>query len=479
MANWQINPPEKFDFGKPETWPKWRKRFDRFRAASGLDQKDGPNQINALIYSMGERAEDIFSTFTLTDDQAKDYNAVVGKFESHFVKKRNTIFERAKFNQRVQQPGESVESFITDLHNLVEHCAYGTLTDELIRDRLVVGLRDAKLSEKMQMNSELTLEKAIDQARLDKAVKKQQSVIRGNTTQTSNPEADEPNVEAIQKKFYKKKKQVPKPEDKKKLDESKCNRCGKIPSHPRQECSAINSTCHKCKKKGHFKSVCKSIGEVCEEEEEEFFMGSVHIDELESQDNYWNVELEFQGVPVNCKIDTGADVTVVPEHVFKKTGCKRMETNARLSGPSQQKLKVCGMFETKITYKDMTTMQKVYIVPDLKRPLLGRPAIEALNIVSFVNAVYEKDDIVKNFPKLFTGLGKLDTEYHIQLEEGAQPYAVHTARRIALPLVPKVKKELERLESLGVISKVEVPTDWCAPVVVVPKSDERVRICVD
>ena len=61
MANWQINPPEKFDFGKPEMWPKWRKRFDRFRAASGLDEKDGPNQINALIYSMGERAEDIFN----------------------------------------------------------------------------------------------------------------------------------------------------------------------------------------------------------------------------------------------------------------------------------------------------------------------------------------------------------------------------------------------------------------------------------
>ncbi|KXJ30128.1 Retrovirus-related Pol polyprotein from transposon opus [Exaiptasia diaphana] len=483
MASWQISPPEKFEFGKPELWPKWRKRFDRFRVASGLDKKDGPSQINALIYSMGERADDIFNTFTLTEEEEESYDAVVEKFQSHFVKKRNPIFERAKFNQRVQLSGESVDSFITDLHSLSEHCAYGTLTDELIRDRLVVGLRDAKLSEKLQMNSELTLAKAMDQARLDEAIKKQQSVVRGNTTQTGGPEQ---NVEFIQrKKFQKKKNPTPQVPDNKKSDESKCNRCGKSPTHPRQECPAKNATCHKCKKKGHFKSVCKFLCEVCEDgdddddDDEEFFLGSVHVDELKSEDTYWNANVKLQDLSVNCKIDTGADVTVVPEHIFKKTGCKLLKTNANLSGPNQQKLDVCGMFEANISYKEQSSMQKVYVVRGLKRPLLGRPAIEALNIVSFVNAVFEKDDVVKRYPKLFTGLGKLETAYHIELEKDAKPYALFSARRIALPQLPKVRKELERLESLGVISKVEVPTDWCAPIVVVPKQNGQVRICVD
>ena len=126
-------------------------------------------------------------------------------------------------------------------------------------------------------------------------------------------------------------------------------------------------------------------------------------------------------------------------------------TNARLSGPGQQKLDVDGMFEAQITHKDKSTMQKIYIVRDLKHPLLGKPAIEALSLISFVNVVDRKEQIVKKFSKLFDGLGKLDTEYHIELEEGAVPYAVHTARRIALPLLPKVKKELERLQTLGVI----------------------------
>ena len=49
---------------------------------------------------------------------------------------------------RVQKEGEPVDNFITDLYSLAEHCNFGTLHDELIRDRIVVGIRDKALSEK-------------------------------------------------------------------------------------------------------------------------------------------------------------------------------------------------------------------------------------------------------------------------------------------------------------------------------------------
>jgi len=45
--------------------------------------------------------------------------------------------------------------------------------------------------------------------------------------------------------------------------------------------------------------------------------------------------------------------------------------------------------------------------------------------------------------------------------------------------MPKVKEELQRMEKLGVISKVDIPTDWCAGMVLVPKPGGRIRICVD
>ena len=114
---------------------------------------------------MGEDADDIFSTLPLTAEERKVYNTVISKFERHCIIKRNVIFERAKFNQRIQQENEPVDAFITDLHTLAQHCSYGALHDEMIRDRIVVGLRDKALSEKLQLESDLTLEKAVNQAR--------------------------------------------------------------------------------------------------------------------------------------------------------------------------------------------------------------------------------------------------------------------------------------------------------------------------
>ena len=193
VANYQVPPPDKFSF-KPEDWTRWIRRLERFRKATGLDQKSGENQVNTLVYSMGEEADDIMVSFGLTADDAKQYELVKNRFESHFIIKRNIIFERAKFNLRSQQEGESVETFITDLHCLAEHCEFGVLKDELIRDRIVVGLKDKKLSEKLQLNPKLTLEKAVTQARKSETVKKQQDILQG--TQLDPPSA---NVDQISK----------------------------------------------------------------------------------------------------------------------------------------------------------------------------------------------------------------------------------------------------------------------------------------
>ena len=84
-----------------------------------------------------------------------------------------------------------------------------------------------------------------------------------------------------------------------------------------------------------------------------------------------------------------------------------------------------------------------------------------------------------DFQSSFEGLGTIQGEYHISLQEGAKLFALSAPRRLPLPLMPKVKLELQRMEELGVIKKVEQPTDWCAGIVVVPKSNGSLWICVD
>ena len=43
----------------------------------------------------------------------------------------------------------------------------------------------------------------------------------------------------------------------------------------------------------------------------------------------------------------------------------------------------------------------------------------------------------------------------------------------------KVEAEIKKLTDLGVITPVDEPTEWCSPMVVVPKDNGNVRICVD
>ena len=61
------------------------------------------------------------------------------------------IIERAKFNKRSQLPDKPVEQFIASLYYLAADCNFGELKGELIRNRIVVGIRDASLSERLQI----------------------------------------------------------------------------------------------------------------------------------------------------------------------------------------------------------------------------------------------------------------------------------------------------------------------------------------
>ena len=160
MAGIHFQPPEKFDFKQPDEWPHWLKRFEQFRIASGLSEESEKRQVNTLLYCLGEEGEDLLRSTNITEDERKSYSSVRAKLNGFFQVRKNVIFERAKFNRRSQLVGETADQFIASLYSLAENCNYAGLKEEMIRDRLVVGIRDMALSEKLQLDAELTLEKA-------------------------------------------------------------------------------------------------------------------------------------------------------------------------------------------------------------------------------------------------------------------------------------------------------------------------------
>lgn len=113
------------------------------------------------------------------------------------------IFERARFNRRSQEPGESAESFIMAVYSLAEHCAFGNL----IRDRIVVGLQDANLSESLWMDLVLTLAKTVAKLCHHVEIKKQQPILRGRMEERQSGNVDAMTRRKTQKGAYGKKTQ--------------------------------------------------------------------------------------------------------------------------------------------------------------------------------------------------------------------------------------------------------------------------------
>ena len=179
MAQLRLEPPEPFNFRTPDDWPRWKRRFEQFRIASGLAGSAAAQQINTFLYCIGEEAEAVLTSTNVTEDERKVYDTVVTKFDGFFKVRRNVIFECARFNRRYQHEGETAEQYIMELYRLAENCDYGGLKDEMIRDRLVVGIRDTALSQQLQLNAELTLDKAKTKVRQREAVGEQQRELKG------------------------------------------------------------------------------------------------------------------------------------------------------------------------------------------------------------------------------------------------------------------------------------------------------------
>ena len=147
MVNVRLEPPGAFDFTKSDDWLRWRHHFEQFQSVVALNKNEDAHQVSTLLYCMGEAAGEVLASTGISENEWKEYSKALRKFDEFFKVRRNVILERAKFNIRSQMAGESAEEYITTLYNLIETCKYKADTvEEILKDRLVVGIRDAALS---------------------------------------------------------------------------------------------------------------------------------------------------------------------------------------------------------------------------------------------------------------------------------------------------------------------------------------------
>ena len=182
MEQIRLQPPDPLDFRNPDDWPRWRRQYQQFR---GLSDESASKQICTFLYYLGEEVESVLASTNATALDRRDFDRTIARFDAYFKVRKNVIYELARLNRRNQQSAETAEQYIMALYALSEHCDYGNMTEEMIRDRLVVGIRDIALSEKLHVNPKLTLGSAKKATRQRATVREQQQTVQGgNRTNT-------------------------------------------------------------------------------------------------------------------------------------------------------------------------------------------------------------------------------------------------------------------------------------------------------
>ena len=255
-----------------------------------------------------------------------------------------------------------------------------------------------------------------------------------------------------------------------------CGRCGR--SHkPDDGCPSRDRTCRKCNKIGHFKQMCRTrnVKEVTstkpQRNKHNYFLGSVTKGQKEEP---WCVSLQIGASSLS--FNSGA-VTTLDYKTYKSmvNPPDMRPTSDTLAGAGGE-ITCYRKFQTITRSKDREHVIDVYVIDGSN--LLGREA-SALGFSKFnrdQRAIAEltiDSDVFGDTRLMKT------SPLNIKINEGATLYHVNVARRVPIPLLPKVEDELRRLERAGIIKKIPEPTPWCAPMVDAPKKPDKARICID
>ena len=173
------------------------------------------------------------------------------------------------FNQRVQQPGESIEDYVADLRKLAGTCQFAELEDSLIRDRIVVGIRDDTTRRRLLQQKQLALADAVDICKASEATSRRLRTMAG---------ADE--VDALHQSSsspsHGKRRSASKGRSRPSRAPStsrRCTYCDRQHGGQKESCPAFGQSCRKCGKANHFAKVCRAKPatqrQVCDIENEE------------------------------------------------------------------------------------------------------------------------------------------------------------------------------------------------------------------
>ena len=287
-----------------EDWPSYVERMEQYFAANDVGDETKKRAI--LLSVCGSSTYRLIrSLLAPVKPGEKSYSDIVALVTTHLNPKPSVIVQRFKFNCRVRGEVEPIADFVAALRALSEHCEFGMSLEDVLRDRLVCGINNPSIQQRLLGEGGLTFKKALELSLSMELANKGSSELQAAT------KSDE-QVQTVQKSRG-----------------LQCYRCGG--NHLAHVCRLKNLICSQCGKRGHVARVCRSKATLNAPQRGRHDVAALDEDipleepsvrtlyTLATKEAPFHVTLKLHGVPVSMEIDTGAARTVMSQQAFKST----------------------------------------------------------------------------------------------------------------------------------------------------------------
>lgn len=475
-------------------WDKWKSAFMVYYEACELAKKAAKVQINILLHVIGEQCREVHAQF---DGPFTSVTELLNSFEAFFSPKKNITVERHKFFTRTQKHGESIEQYAFELRRLASACEFKDLMDDLIRDRLICGIQENALRERLLREPDLTLKKSLEICNIaqisklhagaiknesseheaynynitasnyqDQLIFKDEGSPHGQVNWISNrggyrargaargrgrgwrPAAPRPapprrsaapaQTAGSSRNMTQYQQTVPYRNNKSGVQ---CPKCG-FTHGGDMRCPALGKMCLNCNNFNHFSRMCNVYDVQAEGPTDQviFCFNDSRSD--------WSIELAFGSNLIKFKLDTGADVNVLPLKYLCQVGVDQQDlikSCIKLKGYSGSDISVLGKCHLKVEYKQNFYILEFLVADVSSPPVLGRDSCSELNVVKLVLGIScsqsnEYEGIFHNYRDVFEGLGCMPGEYKIELDSSIKP-VVHAPRKMPVALKDNIKKK--------------------------------------
>ena len=272
-----VTPPKPIDVSLCQTnaehWRLWKQQWGDYSTVTELDQRPENYQIALLRSVIGTEALKVYNTMTFTAAAPETVARILEKFEALMIGELNETFERYVFNSFRQGEHESFDQFYTELLRLSKTCGFcDCLRDTLVRDRVVIGIRDSQVRKKLLQTRQLTLANCVN---ICKAAEMAEHHLQGIKSPDSVHYVDTRRNNSQRSSRPSRSKSRPRQGGQ---DSSggqgrrggggtrssggnlvqDCRFCGREHERAKEACAAWGKTCAACKGKNHFAVKCPS-----------------------------------------------------------------------------------------------------------------------------------------------------------------------------------------------------------------------------